>query len=204
MAYTPCPNTQVGMNAVKDCFNPAIAGMLIQAIGFAYKDIVSITRGTTAETKNQVAAITLAATAKTFVVEAGGEVPWADTTEEFDPASNAFNKTVAFTAPEHGAGFSGNFIEPILKNKDGYVFILQRKDKNGDCAFPIIGLEKGAVGVTGTLNYTDDPSAGCYVLTLTEALAPSAEMDLYVAGGADTTDYQATLEYFNTLVAKSY
>lgn len=198
MAYIPCENSEVGMNAVKDCIEPAFEGLNMMAIGFAKADVATVVRGATGATKNQVSAITLKASAKTFVIEAGGEIPWADTTEEFDAATGNFNKTVTFIAPAHGAGFSSDFIEGLMKNKDGYVFILQRKDRNGDCAFPIIGLEKGAVGATGTLDYNATETAGCYTLALTEPLAPSSEIDLF------DTDYTTTLELFDELVAKSY
>lgn len=197
MAYIPCPTDAVSMNAVKDCDAPAFEGLKTIAIGIAKDDVVAYVRGTNAATKNQVSGITLKEGAKTFVVQAAGEIPWTDTTEEFDVATGNFNKTVTFIAPRHGAGFSSAFVEPILKNKDGYVFILQRKDKNGDCSYPIIGLEKGAVGATGTLDYVDTATGGCYTLALTEPLAPSAEMDLW------SESQTATDELFDGLLAGS-
>lgn len=198
MPYIPCENSEVGMNAVKDCINPAFEGLKMMAIGFAKSDIASVVRGATAATKNHVSAITLKEGAKTFVIEAGGEIPWADTNEEFDPATGNFNKTATFIAPAHGAGFASHFVEGLMKNKDGYVFVLQRKDTNGDCAYPIIGLEKGAVGATGTLDYNATETAGCYTLALTEPLAPSAEIDLF------DEDYATTQAIFDGLVAKSF
>lgn len=197
MAYTPCETSKVLANAKPNCDFPAIEGIKVVAVAFAKEDILSVVRGTGAS-KNSVSGITLKEGAKTFVIEAGGESPFADTTEEFDAATRRFNKTVVFTAPAHGAAFSAGVVEPILKNRDGYVVVMQRKDENGDCAFPIIGLEMGAVGTAGTLNYTDTASAGCYVLTLTETGAQSAEVNLF------SSDYQTSKELFEGLVGKSY
>lgn len=202
MTYTPCANNIPAMNALKDCYSPAYAGLMVAGILIPKTSIASFVRGDTELTKNQVSNITMKMVGeeslKVSVVEAGGEVPWADTTEEFDEATGNFNKTVTFVTPQHGAGFSSSFVEPVLKNKDGYVVIMQRKDQNGDCAFPIIGLEKGAVGSTGILDYNDDATAGCYTLALVEELAPSAEMDFF------DTDYETTIAKFNALLALAY
>lgn len=200
MAYTPCAASTVAANAQKNCDSPSFEGLKTVAVGIAKSDILSVTRGTGAA-KNQVTAISLRDGAKTFVVEAAGETPFADTQIEFDAATNRFNKTVTFTAPEHGASFDAKFVEPLLRNKDGYVFILQRKNEyggvDGDCAFPIIGLERGAVGSTGTLNFSDTASGGSHVLALVETGAPSAEIELF------TTDYETSKAAFDALVEKA-
>ena len=200
MSYTPCQNDVPSMNALKDCYAPAYGGLLVAAIGFPLTAIQSYSRGGTNATKNQVSNITLNDYSNVFAVEASGETPWESTAEEFDSATSTYNKTVHFIAPTHGAGFTGEFIEPILRNKDGYVFILQRKDKNGDCSFPIIGLEKGAVGASGSLDYNSSDTGGCYELELTESNAPSGELDLVADDGS--TDYASTLVAFEELAGK--
>lgn len=200
MAYTPCATSQILANGQKNCEAPIFEGLKTVAVGFAKSDIVSVTRGTGAA-KNQVTAISLREGAKTFVVEAGGETAYADTALEFDAATNRWNKTIAFTAPNYGAKFDASFVEPLLKNKDGFVFILQRKNEyggeGGDCAFPIIGLERGAVGSADTLNFGDTASAGAHVISLVETGAPSAEIELF------TTDYETSKAAFDALVAKA-
>lgn len=200
MAYTPCATSKILANAKKNCDNPAFEGVKTEAVGFLKSDVLAVERGT-GENKNQVANITLRDGAKTFVVEAAGETPFADTQLEFDAATNRWNKTVNFTTPAHGALFDAAFVEPLMQNKDGYVFILQRKDQdggaNGDCAFPIIGLERGAVGSSASLNFGDTASAGSHVLSLVETGAPSAEVTLF----AD--NYEASKALFDALVAKA-
>lgn len=198
MAYTPCPGAEVGANAVKDCIQPAFEGLKSFAIGIDRNNIDSYVRGATAGTKNHVSALTIKEGKGSFVVEAGGQTAFADTIEEYDGATRKFNKTVTFIAPAHGAGFASNVVEALLQNKDGYVFILQRKDINGDCSYPIIGLEKGATGVTGTLDYNSADTAACYQLSLTEPTVPSGEIDLF------DTDYETTKELFESLLAQAY
>lgn len=197
MAYTPCENNVPSMNALKDCFKPSYGGMLVAGIGFPLNALSDYVIGDTNATKNQVSNIALSDTSAVFAVEASGETPWESTQEEYDSATSTFNKTVHFIAPAHGAGFTGEFVEPILKNKDGYVFVLQRRDKNGDCAFPIIGLEKGAVGSTGTMDYNSSDTGGCYELELVESNAPSGELDLVADDGS--TDYASVKAAFDAL-----
>lgn len=131
--------------------------------------------------------------AKWIAIEAGGATPYADTAEEYDADSGTFTKTLTFTAPRAGAEFSSEFIEPLLRNKNGWVVILQRKDKKGgDSAFPILGLDNGLIASEASLNYTDGESGGCYSFTLTETYAPNAEIDLWWG------NYHATQNEFNS------
>jgi len=135
--------------------------------------------------------------AKWIAIEAGGVTPYADTSEEYDADSGTFTKTLTFTAPRAGAEFSSEFIEPLLRNKNGWVVILQRKDKKGgDSAFPILGLDNGLVASEASLNYTDGENGGCYSFTLTETYAPSAEMDLWWGNYHDTqNEFNSYLKY---------
>lgn len=199
MSYTPCENNVPSMNALKDCYAPAFAGLYTMGLIIPKSAVTGWTRGSTNATKNQVSNLVLSDDALPIAVEASGETPWTSTQCEFDAASSTFNKTVHFIAPTHGAGFTGEFVEPILKNKDGYIVILQRKDTNGDCSFPIFGLERGAIGNTGTLDYTSTDTGACYELELVESNAPSGEMDLVADDGS--TDYASCLAAFEALVA---
>lgn len=196
MAYTPCTTNSVAVNGAPNCAAPAVEGLRAVAVGIAKADIASFTRGATQATKNQISGITLKAGAKTFVVEAAnGEVPFASTAVEFDPATKKWNKTVSFVAPAHGAGFSASFIEPLALNKDGYVFILQRIDQNGDAAFPVAGIEKGAKCTATSQDLSDAATAGCDTLTFVETNAPSHEIALF------DTDYTTSAAEFAALVA---
>ncbi|MCC8177445.1 MAG: hypothetical protein LIO91_13610 [Bacteroidales bacterium] len=135
--------------------------------------------------------------AKWIAIEAGGATPYADTSEEYDADSGTFTKTLTFTAPRAGAEFSSEFIEPLLRNKNGWVVVLQRKDKKGgDSAFPILGLDNGLIASEASLNYTDGESGGCYSFTLTETYAPNAEMDLWWGNYHDTqNEFNSYLKY---------
>lgn len=191
MAYTPCESAKVQANATKDCINPATAGLKMLAVAVAFNDIASVVRGTGA-TKNVITAITLKEDATTFAIEASGETPWASTTESFDAATKRYNKTVTFVAPTHGAGFSAQVVEPLMSNSDGYVIFLQRKQTElENAAYPVIGLERGAVGATAEMDYTDTATGGSHTLALTETGAASSEID-------------TTAEVFAQLLAATY
>lgn len=209
--YTPCVNQMVSINAQKDCLQPAYAGMQMLGIGIALDDLVTWTRGSDLCTKNHVSSITFrrpslgqqnsgnsdGSSCNTtgsdkgccgpwFAIEAGGSTPWTDTSEEFDADTQTYTKTVSFYAPRHGGAFATQFVEPLTKNQNGYVFILQRKDRyssQGDGAFVIFGLENGCICTEATMNYTETEGAGCMSFTMVETGAPSSEITLYSGNG---------------------
>jgi len=125
-----------------------------------------------------------------FAIEAGGSTPWTDTSEEFDADTQTYTKTVSFYAPRHDGAFATQFVEPLTKNQNGYVFILQRKDRyssQGDGAFVIFGLENGCVCTEASMNYTETEGAGCMSFTMVETGAPSSEITLYSGGDSGST-----------------
>ncbi|MCD7712851.1 MAG: hypothetical protein LUJ25_09175 [Firmicutes bacterium] len=204
----------VSINAQKDCLQPAYAGMQMLGIGIALDDLVTWTRGSDLCTKNHVSSITFRRPSlgqqnssggsdgcnttgsssnccgPWFAIEAGGSTPWTDTSEEFDADTQTYTKTVSFYAPRHGGAFATQFVEPLTKNQNGYVFILQRKDRyssQGDGAFVIFGLENGCICTEATMNYTETEGAGCMSFTMVETGAPSSEITLYSGGGSDSS-----------------
>jgi len=211
--YTPCVNQMVSINAQKDCLQPAYAGMQMLGIGIALDDLVTWTRGSDLCTKNHVSSITFrrpslgqqnsgsgssgsgcntvgsgenGCCGPWFAIEAGGSTPWTDTSEEFDADTQTYTKTVSFYAPRHGGAFATQFVEPLTKNQNGYVFILQRKDRyssQGDGAFVIFGLENGCICTEASMNYTETEGAGCMSFTMVETGAPSSEITLYSGNG---------------------
>lgn len=204
----------VSINAQKDCLQPAYAGMQMLGIGIALDDLVTWTRGSDLCTKNHVSSITFrrpslgqqnsdssssdsccntvgssdSCCGPWFAIEAGGSTPWTDTSEEFDADTQTYTKTVSFYAPRHGGAFATQFVEPLTKNQNGYVFILQRKDRyssQGDGAFVIFGLENGCICTEASMNYTETEGAGCMSFTMVETGAPSSEITLYSGSGSD-------------------
>ena len=211
--YTPCVNQMVSINAQKDCLQPAYAGMQMLGIGIALDDLVTWTRGSDLCTKNHVSSITFrrpslgqqnssgsgdscntvgssdSCCGPWFAIEAGGSTPWTDTSEEFDADTQTYTKTVSFYAPRHGGAFATQFVEPLTKNQNGYVFILQRKDRyssQGDGAFVIFGLENGCICTEASMNYTETEGAGCMSFTMVETGAPSSEITLYSGGSSSS------------------
>lgn len=193
MGYTPCTSAVIAANFQADCDNPAFAGLKVLGVAFEKNDLDTVTK--LASSKNIVTAITLGATAKTFVIEATGESAWADSGEEFDPATHTWTKNATFVAPDYGAEIAEGAIEPLCKNRDGWVVILQRKNERGEASFIIVGLEVGALVTAMSRNDTDTATAGCASITLTETAAPSSEINFF------DTAYATTKTAFDALVA---
>ncbi len=198
MAYTPCTTGAITGNAQQDCANPATDGLLVLGVAVAKKDIVGIAYGATPDLANTASAITLSESAKVCVIEANGETAWADSGYEFDPATKSWTKNAIFIAPDYGASISAKVLDPMAKNSDGYVVILQRKNTRGAGSFVIIGAEKGAVVTAMTMNMTDPATSGCASVTLTETGAKKGEINLF------SEDYTTTKALFDALVAKAY
>ena len=196
MAYTPCATSQLQACIVKDCLHPAFEGLEELGIIFPKSGTTTIVRATSSSEKNNIVSITPSSESSDIkVITASGETAFAGTTEEFDASTKRWTKTVTIIVPAHGSAFSAKVIEAMTANRDGFVIVLQRKDTNNDCAFPVIGSERGAVLTAATLDYNDSATGGCYTLTFTESGAPSAEIDLF------NTDYAKTKGAFDALVA---
>lgn len=198
MAYTPCALDSVMNNIQENCGSPAMDGVKVLGVAIARNDITAAPFGATQSTANCVAAITLKAAAQTIAIEAGGENAWADSGSELDPATKKHTKNANFVAADYGAEISSEVLDPMVKDRDGFVVILQRKDVRGMGSFVIVGLEKGATVSAMTQNLTDAPTSGCASLVLTETGANKAEVNLF------DTDYTTSKAEFDRLLALAY
>ena len=140
MAYTPCTLDSVISNIQENCTSPAMDGVKVLGLAIARNDITAAPFGATQPTANCVAAITLKAAAKTIAIEAGGENAWADSGSELDPATKKWTKNASFVAADYGAKISSEVLDPMAKDRDGFVVILQRKDVRGMGSFVIVCL----------------------------------------------------------------
>ena len=198
MAYTPCTLDSVMSNIQENCSNPAMDGVKVLGLAIAKNDITAAPFGANQSTANCVAAITLKTGAKTIAIEASGENAWADSGFEFDAATKKYTKNASFVAADYGAEISSEVLDPMAKDRDGFVVILQRKDVRGMGSFVIVGLEKGATVSAMTQNLTDAATSGCASLVLTETGANKSEINLF------DTDYTTSKLEFDRLLALAY
>jgi len=188
---------KVNGNVKDDCDNPAVAGFKSLGIGIHRNDAI-LTRD--AGNKRKITGITLKEGATPFAIYNPDIIPYAGSKNSVDygNARPTFKKSVIFGIPNVGADASRDIIEPILKNRDGFILILPRKNQVADGGFVIVGSECGAVGTAGEQDYTDTKKNGMIEVTLTEEGANYAEVTL---SGATFDAAQATFDGLLALIS---
>ena len=197
MALEKCA-AQVAANIAMSCENPIVPGFEEVGILINRQDIVEMPYVTT--NARMKTAIQLKPSAKVSAIYNPFTTPFGDTGVEanMEGLLPGWNKTVNFGVPAVGADNSMKVLEPILKNRSGFVVILERKNKVGDGTFLIIGSEKGAIAPSQTANFTDVATNGMYQCVLTEEKANFAEVTLF------DTNYETSKAEFERLLALCY
>jgi len=190
--------SQVAANIALDCANPIFAGYEDTAILINKQDIDDYVRDAT--NPRMISDITLKTGAKTVAIYNPTTDPYDGTQDEanLDGLMPAYNKTVSFAVPKRGSDTAKDIIEPLMKNREGFVVVLATKDKVGDGSFVIVGSETGLVGTTQTRNNIDKSTGGAWIVTLVEEGAQFAEVNLFM------TNYQTSRAAFDALMLKSY
>ena len=177
MAIDYC-SKDVGANLVANCNSLPKAGVESVGILINRSDIDSYTVDAT--NPRLVEGITLVAGAITYAIYNPAVKPFEGTGSELslDTAYPTITKNVMLQIPNIGGAASDTILEPLMKNRDGFILILQRKTQDADGGFIIIGKETGAVASAGSQVMTDDAVNGMYSITMTETGCQFAEVTL--------------------------
>ena len=189
---------QVAANIAMDCDNPIFAGYEDTALLINKQDIIDYVRSAT--NPRHVTQITLKTGAKVSAIYNPTTDPYDGTQDEAttDGLIPAYNKTVSFAVPRRGGEMAKDVLEPLMKNREGFVVVLAAKDKVGDGSFVIIGSETGLIGNTQTRNNIDKSTGGAWLVTLVEEGAQFAEVNIF------DTDYSTSRTEFDRLLAMAY
>jgi len=192
MALNKCA-ANVAASVKQDCENPIVHGYEDVALLFNFSDVSFVKNATNYRQKTSVVVKT---GAKPFAIYNPSNIPFADNSDaaSFDGLRPSYNKTISFTIPMRGTKTAKDIVEPLLKNREGYVVILATKDRVGDGSFPIIGSEAGAVCTAQERKNADKTTGGEWKITLVEENAPSAEICLF------DTDYETSRTEFDRLL----
>jgi len=192
MAINKCA-AAIAASVKQDCENPIVHGYEDTALLFNFSDVSFVKSATNYRQKT---AAVIKAGAKPFAIYNPANIPFADNSDDanFEGLRPSYNKTITFTIPMRGTKTAKDIVEPLLKNREGYVVILASKDRVGDGSFPIIGSEAGAVCTAQNRKNADKTTGGEWHITLVEENAPSAEICLF------DTDYEKTRIEFDRLL----
>jgi len=133
MALTKCSAT-VAANAAIDCTTPIVNGLADNGVGIPF-EACTFTRD--ALNPRKITAITIAGGTTAFAIYNPSQIPFADSGTEVNTegAMIKFNKTLNFNVPILTADGSMNVVEPLSKNRSGFVFIVPTKQKTADGGF---------------------------------------------------------------------
>lgn len=115
-----------------------------------------------------------------------------------DNGFGVYRKTVSMQIPLRGGDVSKNIIEPLVDDPEGYLVILQKRDRVGDGSFEVIGSVSGARGDVSTLTRDENANGGMWSVSMV-CDEPYAEVALV---GADGT-YESAKAAFDNLIASA-
>lgn len=196
MAYTSCAAT-LADNIAKDCANPIAGGYTGRGILIDLADIASFTVSGT--NPRIISAISLAAGKKVSVIDnafSPQPLNGSNSQSNTDDGMMKHRKTLVLTIPKRGAKASKELVEPTYQSPLGYIAILEKKDRNGDGSFEVVGYEQGLKANADGIVRNEYENGGCTIVTMSTNEV-NFENVFY------DTDYATTLAAFNTLITSS-
>lgn len=198
MAYTSCAAT-IADNIAKDCAKPLAGGYTGRGVLIDLADAAP-TFTVSGTNPRIITAITLAAGKKLSVIDnvfSPQPLTGSNSQSNTDDGMMKFRKTLVLSIPKRGAKASKEIVEPTFQSPLGYVAVLEKKDRNGDGSFEIIGYEQGLVANADGIVRNEYENGGCTMVTMSTNEV-NFENVLY------DTDYATTLSAFETLLTKAY
>ena len=197
MAYTSCA-ASIADNIKKDCAKPLAGGYTGRGVLIDLADAPTITRD--ASNPRIITGITLAAGKSLAVIDnAFSPTPLtgSNTHSNTDDGMMKHRKTVVLTIPKRGGQASKEIVEPTYQSPLGYLAVLEKKDRNGDGSFEVIGAEQGLVANADGIVRNEYENGGCTMVTM-------STNEVNFENVLFATDYETTLAAFEALLAKAY
>lgn len=196
MAYTSCSSVLNG-NIAMDCDSPIVGGYTGLGVIVRMGANPTITRD--AANPRKITNIT-SAKGGVFVINNAFVTPFtgSNTAGNTDNGFGVYRKTVSMQIPLRGGDVSKDIIEPLVDDPEGYLIILQKRDRVGDGSFEVIGSISGARGDVSTLTRDENANGGMWSVSMVcdESYAEVALV------GADGT-YESAKTVFDNLIAST-
>lgn len=197
MAYTSCA-ASLAANIAKDCATPIVGGYTGRGVLIDIADLSAVTQD--GSNPRIITAITLGTGKKLSVVDnAFSQQPFngSGSQSNTDDGMMKHRKTLVLTIPKRGAKASKEIVEPTYQSPLGYIAVLEKKDRNGDGSFEVVGFEQGLQANADGIVRNEYENGGCTIVTM------STNEVNYEYSFFDT-DYATTLVAFETLLTKAY
>ena len=197
MAYTSCA-ASLAANIAKDCATPIVGGYTGRGVLIDIADLSAVTQD--GSNPRIITAITLGTGKKLSVVDnAFSQQPFngSGSQSNTDDGMMKHRKTLVLTIPKRGAKASKEIVEPTYQSPLGYIAVLEKKDRNGDGSFEVVGFEQGLQANADGIVRNEYENGGCTIVTM------STNEVNYEYSFFDT-DYATTLAAFEALLTKAY
>ena len=197
MAYTSCA-ASLAANIAKDCAKPIVGGYTGRGVLIDIADLSAVTQD--GSNPRIITAITLGTGKKLSVVDnAFSQQPFngSGSQSNTDDGMMKHRKTLVLTIPKRGAKASKEIVEPTYQSPLGYIAVLEKKDRNGDGSFEVVGFEQGLQANADGIVRNEYENGGCTIVTM------STNEVNYEYSFFDT-DYATTLAAFEMLLTKAY
>lgn len=200
--YTSCIS-EVAANVAINCNKPQVGGYTGRAVLIPYTANPVLTQDTT--NPRIINAIAIDESAHVVMVDNVMPSPF-DGSSKQSTAENGrptFNKTFAFRIPLRGAITSKDIVEPLQNSAQGYMCVAEKQDKAGHGSFEVVGalqpLKTNGDGISQ--NEAENDGDITVTMSCTESWF---EAELFVAGSEGKSDYQASKEAFEELIALAF
>ena len=197
MAYTSCA-ASLADNIAKDCTSPLVGGYTGRGVLIDLADVSAFTQSGT--NPRIISAITLTSGKKLSVINnafSPQPLTGSGSQSNTDDGMMKHRKTLVLTIPKRGAKASKEIVEPTYQSPLGYVAVLEKKDRNGDGSFEVVGFEQGLQANADGIVRNEYENGGATIVTM------STNETVFEYSFFDTS-YNTTLAAFNALIAKAY
>ena len=197
MSYTSCAGS-IAANIAKDCDSPLVGGYTGRAVLINWGDAPTLTQS--ASNPRIYSAITLGNGVSVCAVDniAFGQPLTGSTTQSTDEEGFVkYDKTVVVNIPLRGAATAKDIVEPLHSSALGFLLVVEKKDKNGDGSYELIGVEQGLKANADGIVRNEYENGGSSVATMS-CRENHFENVLF------DTDYDTTKALFETLLGKAY
>jgi hypothetical protein len=185
-------------NIAKDCAAPLAGGYTGRGVLIDLADAPTLTRD--GSNPRIITAITLGV-GKSLAVIDNAFTPQplngSNSQSNTDDGMLKHRKTLVLTIPKRGAAASKEIVEPTYQSPLGYLAVLEKKDRNGDGSFEVVGAEQGLVANADGIVRNEYENGGCTIVTM-------STNEVNFENVFFATDYDTTLAAFEALLAKGY
>lgn len=197
LAYASCAATMAD-NIAKDCAAPLAGGYTGRGVLIDLADAPTLTRD--GSNPRIITAITLGVGKNLAVIDNAftpQPLNGSNSQSNTDDGMLKHRKTLVLTIPKRGAAASKEIVEPTYQSPLGYLAVLEKKDRNGDGSFEVVGAEQGLVANADGIVRNEYENGGCTIVTM-------STNEVNFENVFFATDYETTLAAFEALLAKGY